>query len=64
MENEKLEMFFKELSELTNKYGFAICGCGCCGSPWVEDVENKKDIAEDLSYNKDKKKYDYHDLLK
>lgn len=35
MNNEKLIEFLTELTKLTNKYGFEIGGCGCCGSPWV-----------------------------
>lgn len=27
--------FLDELAKLTNKYGIAIGGCGCCGSPYL-----------------------------
>ena len=40
MTNKKrLDKFLKELSELSNEYGFIIGGCGCCGSPWVDEVD-------------------------
>lgn len=62
MENKR-EMFFKELTELTNKYGFSIGGCGCCGSPWVRDVNTGEYIADDLCYDESEKKYEYYDVL-
>jgi hypothetical protein len=55
--NKRLEMFLKELAELTNKHGFSICGCGCCGSPWIEDVDGKT-VWEGLYYDAIKKKYE------
>ena len=43
MENKKkIEEFLKELTELTKKYGFAIGGCGCCGSPYVYKLNEKQ----------------------
>lgn len=34
------QAFLLELRELTRKHGVAIGGCGCCGSPWLdEDVD-------------------------
>lgn len=35
----KLGLFLQDLTELTNKYNIVIKGCGCCGSPWLEDLE-------------------------
>lgn len=54
--NERLQMFLKELAELTDKYGFTINGCGCCGSPWIENVDGKT-VLEGLYYDPDKKEY-------
>ena len=53
----RLEEFLKELSELTQKHGFYIYGCGCCGSPWINDRKNEVD-ADDLYYNDEKQKYE------
>jgi hypothetical protein len=39
--DEKLEEFLNELSELTKKYGLYIYGCGCCGSPRIENEDDK-----------------------
>ncbi len=36
---ERFDKFLEELSELSNKYGFVICGCGCCGSPWIDEID-------------------------
>jgi len=35
--------FLTELGELTKKYGVAIGGCGCCGSPWLDDDADVSD---------------------
>lgn len=40
MERSNLNDFLNELSELTIKYGIAIGGCGCCDSPWLEEIKN------------------------
>ena len=47
--NEKLNEFLKKLSELSNEYGFIIRGCGCCGSPWIDDT-NSKDCFDNLEF--------------
>ncbi len=31
--------FLAELSQLSNKYGVGIGGCGCCGSPFLTKHE-------------------------
>ena len=54
--NENLEMFMKELAELTDKYGLSIGGCGCCGSPWIRDTKGTV-VADDLYYDRHEKKY-------
>jgi hypothetical protein len=63
----RLELFLKDLSELTKKYGLVIRGCGCCGSPWIEnlqeDVIEQKILVgdvlvENLYYNIEKQEYE------
>lgn len=43
--------FLKELTQLTKKYKIEIKGCGCCGSPYLKNIEtikeNSKYIYED-----------------
>lgn len=44
-ENEqkaRIEVFLHELTGLCEKYDIYIKGCGCCGSPWLEDFKNGK----------------------
>jgi hypothetical protein len=57
--NKKVEMFLKELAELTDKYGLAVNGCGCCGSPWIYDVKSGEVIVDNIDYNEHEKKYEY-----
>ncbi len=40
--------FILDLEALTRKYGLAVAGCGCCGSPWLESV--KKDAPPEAGY--------------
>lgn len=35
----KLGLFLQELTKLSDEYNMVIKGCGCCGSPWIEDLE-------------------------
>lgn len=44
---EKKKQFILELTELTRKYGIAIGGCGCCGSPFIYDED---DVGEQCGY--------------
>jgi hypothetical protein len=37
-EQNKYRQFLLELRELTNKHGLAIGGCGCCGSPFLDEI--------------------------
>lgn len=78
MYNEKLIEFLTELTKLTDKYGFEIGGCGCCGSPWLTSIRDSKELAVDgrdggieLTYDEEKccyrvdlyKGYDYHEPI-
>lgn len=47
----KLDKFLEELSALTKKYGIEIGGCGCCGSPYLVDLNEGNKIGTDLCYN-------------
>lgn len=37
----RLINFLVDLNDLCDRYEFDIGGCGCCGSPWVEDRRNE-----------------------
>ena len=39
---EKESDFLTDLEVLTRKHGIAIGGCGCCGSPWLEELTEKR----------------------
>lgn len=43
----QLEVFLKELTELTKKHNIE---CGCCGSPALYCTKENKTIAEGLRY--------------
>lgn len=53
---ERQDKFLVELTKLTMKYGVAIGGCGCCGSPYLWHMENPKGVytigtsGDDLSF--------------
>jgi hypothetical protein len=32
------QKFLDELTELCNRYGVMITGCGCCGSPFLRKI--------------------------
>ena len=53
---ERLEIFLKELAELTKKYNISIRDCGCCGSPYIDDFENEFD-GDNLCFDKEKQIY-------
>lgn len=36
-DKERMEAFIRDLTEITRKHGVAIGGCGCCGSPYLDD---------------------------
>ena len=41
--------FLLELKELTRRHRIAIVGCGCCGSPSLEEIE-ENDFSSDDGY--------------
>lgn len=41
---ERQRNFVLELRALTMKYGVAVHGCGCCGSPYLEP---EADVTDD-----------------
>lgn len=54
----RLDKFLEELNTLTKKYGFEIGGCGCCGSPYLIDLnEGNNIIGTDLCYNTFEEEY-------
>jgi hypothetical protein len=48
---QQLEKFKAAIQEACDRYGFAIYGCGCCGSPMIYDeIASKNRIIEE-NYN-------------
>lgn len=53
------KQFLEELGKLTKKYNIEIRGCGCCGSPYLEDLTGEvKYMSEKIGYNKKTGKYE------
>ncbi len=48
----RLRAFLQELTALSDKYGIYIEGCGCCGSPWLNDIQAGKNY-DNLTYGQD-----------
>ena len=46
-----VQEFLLELSALTKKYGIAIHGCGCCGSPMIYGLENSPSLPHGFGYD-------------
>lgn len=38
---EQAHEFLKELTALTHKYKIVIGGCGCCGSPHINPLDDE-----------------------
>ena len=49
MSSEPYEDFLSELIVLTRKHSIKIVGCGCCGSPFLMELE-EKEKAEPYRY--------------
>lgn len=58
-QGERVKAFLKELAELTKKYGLSIGGCGCCGSPWIWDLQNNSMPYDSLNFDEEKEIYTY-----
>lgn len=41
MTQEKIEKFLEALTALCVEHGVKICGCGCCGSPYISEMKPK-----------------------
>lgn len=41
---KNIEGFLEKLSELSLSYGITIGGCGCCGSPYLTDINGETEI--------------------
>lgn len=54
----RIDRFLDELSDLTEKYEIEISGCGCCGSPFLVDMEQGGFVGDNLTYDEEKGKYD------
>ena len=42
-DEDRMNAFLSDLRALTIKHGVAIAGCGCCGSPFLDD---KVDVSD------------------
>lgn len=46
-EKEELQAFLKDYEKIVTKHNLIICGCGCCGSPFVLIPDDKYETAEE-----------------
>ncbi len=49
MKTEAEKAFLQGLKDLTVKTGISIAGCGCCGSPYLVEI-NKEYLEDDARY--------------
>ena len=56
-----VEGFLEELFALSIKYNIEIKGCGCCGSPYLEEIEKKSPIRYTVLEDNDCLEMEYGD---
>ena len=49
--NKKNEVFLLEYEALCRKHGIALDGCGCCGSPYLVDIEDGEILSWEQNDN-------------
>ena len=57
MLEENANRFLEGLTKLSNETGVKIGGCGCCGSPWLDDCNGKGDYL----WNRDFENIEYRE---
>ncbi|MFB6881420.1 hypothetical protein ACFCY8_11345 [Streptomyces noursei] len=45
-----IDGFLRDLKRLTKRYGLAVGGCGCMGSPFLAQIKGGKVVYENLTY--------------
>lgn len=58
-QEQRLKLFLSDLTKISNEYGISIGGCGCCGSPWLKDLEYQEFLFDYLEFNEFKRVYEY-----
>ena len=53
---ERIKKFVQGLFELAKETGIAVGGCGCCGSPYLIDLDEDFSELEPGSYWNDEKR--------
>jgi len=59
---EREQEFLKELTNLSQKYKIFIYGCGCCGSPSLEDFDTKEKLGAKISDPSDYFSFKFEDV--
>lgn len=59
-EEQRIEAFLNGLTQLTQKYGIEVAGCGCCGSPFLDNVSKDSlyNVSEEPILDAEKLEYD------
>ena len=47
------KLFLNEYKTLCLKYNLHIDACGCCSSPWLNDVTNVREIISHIEHLED-----------
>ena len=42
MTRDNIQMFLDELTKLSKKYNMEMWSCGCCGSPFLKDINSEE----------------------
>ena len=60
-DEKRVADFLGELSALARRYSVTIGGCGCCGSPFLVDMQTQNELAQYLRWSQRRQCYEIPD---